>query len=510
MMLGWLSPHALAAGALGFNLYQPAFLLGIGVVGALSPISAAKIGAGEAEDGVTRATHQALLSAVLIAVVTWIALSQTTAILTAMGEPPNLARDAGTYMRGFQWGLAPNLLFFAGRSVFAALERPRPTLIAGLIAAAFNALANYALIFGKFGMPALGIIGSGFATTLSQTLMFALLIPYSVIDPRMRRLRLFSPPWRPDWGELAALWRLGLPIGAMIAAEVGVFCAATLVMGLIGPATLEAHTVALQIGSLAFMVPLGLGQAATVRIGHAFGARDRIAIARSGWVAFGLTAAFAVLSATTMLAAPRLLIAPFMEVDAPQNAEAVGIAVAPLKIAAIFQIFDASQATLANMLRGLHNSRWPLVIALIGYWAIGVRSASRSALRPHSAASASGSGLRPASPSSPSCLRRAGSPRRGGGFLYRPSIRAPKSEVVPWSRRCPLRDSPARVPWTRRPSSFSRSLMISLMILRAPPSRGSRLQARGGLTGLGGPLVGVASELRAGAKEPGARNQIPL
>ena len=371
MMLGWLSPHALAAGALGFNLYQPTFLLGIGVVGALSPISAAKIGAGEAEDGVTRATHQALLSAVLIAVVTWIALSQTTAILTAMGEPPDLARDAGTYMRGFQWGLAPNLLFFAGRSVFAALERPRPTLIAGLIAAAFNALANYALIFGKFGMPALGIIGSGFATTLSQTLMFALLIAYSLIDPRMRRLRLFSPPWRPDWGELAALWRLGLPIGAMIAAEVGVFCAATLVMGLIGPATLEAHTVALQICSLAFMVPLGLGQAATVRIGHAFGARDRIAIARSGWVAFGLTAAFAVLSATTMLAAPRLLIAPFMEVDAPQNAEAVGIAVALLRIAAIFQIFDASQATLANMLRGLHDSRWPLVIALIGYWAIG-------------------------------------------------------------------------------------------------------------------------------------------
>src|SRR5208337_1704800 len=185
MMLGWLSPHALAAGALGFNLYQPAFLLGIGVVGALSPISAAKIGAGEAEDGVRRATHQALLSAVLIAVVTWIALSQTTAILTAMGESPDLARDAGTYMRGFQWGLAPNLLFFAGRSVFAALERPRPTLIAGLIAAAFNALANYALIFGKFGMPALGIIGSGFATTLSQTLMFALLIAYSLMDPRM-------------------------------------------------------------------------------------------------------------------------------------------------------------------------------------------------------------------------------------------------------------------------------------------------------------------------------------
>jgi MATE family multidrug resistance protein len=371
MMLGWLSPQALAAGSLGFFLYQPPFLLGIGVVAALSPIAAAKIGAGEKAEGLRRATHQGLLSALLISVVTWIALSQTTAILTAIGEQPDLARDAGTYMRGFQWGLAPNLLFFAGRSVFAALERPRPTLIAGLIAVAFNAIANYALIFGKFGMPALGIIGSGLATTLSQTLMFLILIAASLIDPRMRRLRLFALPWLPAQQEFVALWRLGLPIGLTIVAEVGVFAAATLVMGLISSASLEAHTVALQIASLAFMVPLGLGQAATVRVGHAYGARDRVAISRAGWSAFGLTVIFAVLSASTMIAAPRLLIAPFIDVNAPANAGTVEIAAALLRIAAIFQIFDASQATLANMLRGLHDSRVPLVIALMGYWAIG-------------------------------------------------------------------------------------------------------------------------------------------
>ena len=243
----------------------------------------------------------------------------------------------------------------AGRSAFSALERPRPILIAGLIAVAFNALANDALIFGKFGMPALGIIGSGLATTLSQTLMFALLVAFSLIDRRMRALRLFALPWRLARRELAVLWRLGLPIGGTIVAEVGVFSAATLVMGLIGPAALEGHTIALQIASLAFMVPLGLGQAATVRVGHAFGARDPAAISRAGSSAFGLIVAFAALSAATMIAAPRLLIAPFMEVDAPANAATVGIAVALLRVAAIFQIFDASQATLANMLRGLHD-----------------------------------------------------------------------------------------------------------------------------------------------------------
>jgi len=219
MMLGWLSPRALAVGALGFNLYQPAFLLGIGLVAALSPIASAQLGAGgDAAESLRRASQQAFLSALAIAAVTWIALIETTPFLAAIGELPDLARDVGTYMRGFQWGLAPNLLFFAGRSVFAALERPRPTLVAGLAGVAFNAVANYALVFGKFGMPALGIIGSGLATTLAQTLMFAILVAASLVDPRMRRLRLFALPWLLARREFFALWRLGLPIGAAIVA----------------------------------------------------------------------------------------------------------------------------------------------------------------------------------------------------------------------------------------------------------------------------------------------------
>jgi MATE family multidrug resistance protein len=150
-----------------------------------------------------------------------------------------------------------------------------------------------------------------------------------------------------------------------------VFAAATMVMGLIGRAALEAHTAALQIVSIAFMVPLGLGQAATVRVGLAYGARNARRIAQAGWCAFGLTLVYAVLSATAMIAAPRLLIAPFIDIDAPENATAVAAAIAMLKVAALFQIFDASQVALANMLRGLHDSKWPFVIALLGYWAIG-------------------------------------------------------------------------------------------------------------------------------------------
>ena len=371
IMLGRLSPRALAAGALGFNLFQPAMVLGIGIVAALGPIAAAKIGAGESGDALRRATHQSLLSAVALSVLAWIYLWHVERILLAIGEPADLARDAETYMRGYQWSLLPNLLFITARCIFSALERPRPTLIAGLVAVAFNALANYALVFGEFGMPRLGIFGSGIATTLSQTLMFLILLGAAFVEPRLRRLRPFALPWRPARRDLVALWRLGLPMGAMILAEVGVFSAATMVAGLIGRATLEAHTAALQIISIAFMIPLGLGQAATVRVGLAYGARNARAIARAGWCAFGLTLVYAALSATAMIAAPRLLIAPFIDVDAPENANAVAIAVAMLKVAALFQVFDASQCALANMLRGLHDSKWPFVIAILGYWAIG-------------------------------------------------------------------------------------------------------------------------------------------
>src|SRR5580704_1441927 len=173
IMLGRLSPRALAAGALGFNLYQPGMLLGLGIVAALAPIVAAKIGAGESGDAIRRATHQALLSAVALSLLAWIYLWHAERILLAIGEPTDLTRDAGTYMRGYQWRLLPNLLFITARCLFSALERRRPA----------------------------------------------------------RR-------------ELAALLRLGLPMGAMIFAEVGVFSAATMAMGLIGQASLEAHIVA--------------------------------------------------------------------------------------------------------------------------------------------------------------------------------------------------------------------------------------------------------------------------
>ena len=274
-------------------------------------------------------------------------------------------------MHGLQWALAPALLYFGARSVFAALDRTAPVLVAGLIAVGFNALANYALVFGHFGAPEWGLFGSGIATTLSQSLMVFILAGYSALDPHLRRYRLFAELPRFDRAAFAQLWRLGLPIGASIAAEVSIFGGSGLAMALIGPIPLEAHAIALQIVATAFMVPLGLGQAASVRVAHAFGAGDPVGVSRAGWVAFHVTMAYVALSALMMLAFPRLLVAPFIASDAPGANEIVPLALTFVRVAAIFQLFDGAQAALVNMLRGVHDSRWPMMMALLGYWAIG-------------------------------------------------------------------------------------------------------------------------------------------
>jgi multidrug resistance protein, MATE family len=373
IVLGRLSPKALAAGALGYNLFLPVLLLGIGLIGAVAPIAASLRGANSDDvEGVQRAAHQAFLSAIVLAAPIWVFLWNAQSVLIAFGQPPDLAALAASYLHGLQWALAPAFLFFAARSIFAALNRTGPTLLAGVLAVGVNALGNYLLVFGKLGLPALGVFGSGLATCISQLFMLAILVVYAFIDPHLARYRLFASAWRIDWPKFKQLWRLGLPIGVSITIEIMVFSGAVFFMGIIGAASLEGHAIVFQIASLAFMVPLGVSQAATVRVGHAYGARDAVGVSRSGWTALTVGLGFMVLSASTMLLFPKLLLSGFVDVDAPANAEIVERAGAFLRVAALFQIFDGAQAVAAGMLRGVHDARAPMFIAFFGYWGIGL------------------------------------------------------------------------------------------------------------------------------------------
>src|SRR4051812_7495147 len=288
ILMGWLGPRDLAAGALGTNLYFAFMIFGIGLMSAVSPLIAEELGRRRhSVREVRRTVRQGFWSALAITVPIWVIAWNGERILLAIGQEPGLAATAGGFIRTLQWSLLPFLFYLVLRSFLAALERPRWGLVISLLALPVNVAAAWCLMRGEFGMPRLGLAGAGVATTLSSTFMFLGLVVVVSVDRRMKRYHLFGRFWRADWARFRALWRIGLPIGLTIAFEVTVFNAAALLMGRIGGTELAAHAIALQIASFCFSVPMGLGQAVTVRVGRAFGAQDPEGITRAGWTAYG-------------------------------------------------------------------------------------------------------------------------------------------------------------------------------------------------------------------------------
>ena len=373
MMMGRLGPRDLAAGTLGANLYFTPMIFGLGLLLAVSPMAAAALGRkrGAVRD-VRRTVRQGLWASIIVSVPVWLVLWNGGALLAAMGQEPDLSAEAGRYVRAMQWATLPFYGYVVLRSFVSALERPNWAMVVMFCAVGFNILANWCLMFGNLGFPALGIVGAGVATTLSSLLMFAGMIAVVSLDRQFRRFALFGRFWRPDWQRLGALFRLGLPIAGILTFEVSIFNAAALLMGLIDAVALAAHAIAIQIASISFMVPMGIGQAVTVRVGRAFGASDPGAIALSGWTGFAMGVGFMAMMALVMLTLPELLIAGFVDLDDPRNADVVRLAVTFLAIAAMFQIFDGAQAVASGMLRGLQDTAVPMLYAAIGYWGIGL------------------------------------------------------------------------------------------------------------------------------------------
>lgn len=373
LLLGRLGPDAVAAGALALNLYHAFLIFGIGLTTAASPLIASERGRRlHAVRDIRRTFRQTLWAAALICIPSWLILWQATPILIFIGQDPGLAADAAQLMHALQWALLPYLLFMTLRNFVAALERPIWGVVVTLIAVPFNALVGWILIFGHLGLPAMGLHGAGLAGFLTSLFMALGLAAVVMLDRRFRRYHLFGRFWRADWKRFRTVWKVGLPIAVTLGFEVTVFNAAVFLMGLIGRAPLAAHAIALQIAALCFMVPMGIGQAATVRVGYAHGRRDPAAVARAGWLALILGTAFAAFSAAMLLAIPRLLVSGFIDVDAPANAEVTRLAISFLAIAALFQLADGAQAIGAGMLRGLQDTRVPMIFAAVGYWVIGI------------------------------------------------------------------------------------------------------------------------------------------
>jgi MATE family multidrug resistance protein len=373
VMMGWLGPEALAAGALATNLNFAFLIFGIGLVSATAPMVAIELGRNRhAVREVRRTVRQGLWSAVMVALPIWVVLWQAEPIFLAIGQEPSLAREAAGYLHTLQWSILPFLWYIVLRSFISAVERPLAALWVAVPAVAFNAGAVWCLMFGKLGLPALGLVGAGIGTTLSSALLFAGLAVMISADRRYRRYRLFGRFWRADWPRLADLWRLGLPMAATLGFEVTVFNAAVFLMGLVGADALAAHSIAIQIASLAFMVPLGLGMAASVRVGRAYGAHEWDAATRAGWTAYGLAILYACGTAVFMIFDGRRLVGVFLDLDAPANQPVIRLAMTFIAIAGLFQVVDGAQAIGSGMLRGLGDTRVPMIFAAVGYWGIGM------------------------------------------------------------------------------------------------------------------------------------------
>jgi MATE family multidrug resistance protein len=373
VLLGWAGARTLASATIGINLYYAFLIFGIGLVIAAAPMMAKEMGARRhSVRDVRRTVRQAMWSALAICIPVWLVLWHTRAILLAIGQDPGLAEGAQSFVRTLMWAMLPVLWYMVLRSFVSALERPVWSLLVGAAGVVFNAILNYGLIFGKFGFPALGLRGAGIGSTCANSFMFLAMAAVVVLHPRFRRYRLFGRFWRADRERFREVWRLGLPIAVTLALEITIFNAAVFLMGLIGAVSVAAHAIALQIAAFSFMVPLGLSQAVTVRVGLAFGRRDRGGIARAGWTAFALGVSFMALMALLMFAVPHRLVTLFLDPADPANAPVIPLAVSFLFLAALFQIFDGAQSVGAGMLRGLHDTRMPMLFAAFGYWVVGL------------------------------------------------------------------------------------------------------------------------------------------
>jgi MATE family multidrug resistance protein len=372
LLMGRLGASQLAAATLALNLTFTFNIFLLGLITASAPLMATALGQRFNAVRDVRRTFRAGLWLIAIALPPyWFLLWHVGALMRAFGQAPELAEQGQTFLRAYMWCTAPWLLFQLLRNFVSALERPRVVLWLSIGGIALNALLSWSLIFGHFGLPALGLAGGGLGSTLTWLIMCGALVTVISRERRFRRFHLLGHMWRFDRQRTRAMAALGWPIAATMSLEMGVFALAAYFMGWIGAPAVAAHAVALQLAALTFMVPLGLGQAATVRVGLALGRRDEAGITRAGWTAWVIGVSFMAAMAVVMWSVPRPLVTVFLS-DVPANAAAIGLAVSFLKVAAAFQLFDGAQVIGAGMLRGLHDTRWPLIFALVGYWGIGL------------------------------------------------------------------------------------------------------------------------------------------
>ena len=364
LMIGRVSPDALAAVALGNLYFFNCIVIPMGTLMALDPLVAQGVGARD-ELAVSRAVQRGLLLSLILGVFATLAMLTAGPFLRAFRQPVQVIPDATAYIHISAWSMAPFLTFVVIRQTLQALHRIAPIVWTIVIGNVVNAFLNWVLIFGHLGAEPMGVPGSAIATVIGRWVMFLLLlaIAWKDLRPFMRTLHRSAFGWQPMWRMLA----LGLPIGFQQALEFSAFAAVGLLMGTFGAVQVAAHQIALNLAALTFMVPLGVGAAAAVRVGHAVGAGDQERSKLAARLSYVVGAAFMATTAVLFLIFPEELAAMYSS-----DSTLIAVAAVLIPIAGVFQVFDGMQAVGAGVLRGLGDTRVPLIAMLLGYWLIGV------------------------------------------------------------------------------------------------------------------------------------------
>jgi MATE family multidrug resistance protein len=367
-----LGDAALAAASLSVAIFGLLVWSGSGLVGAAAPLIAAELGKKKhSVREVRRTMRMAFWMAILLSILFMVVCWNGKAIMLATGQPPETSARAGEFLRVLTWAVFPMIAASLLRVFVATLGRPTIATMITFLALFVNALGNWTLVFGNLGMPKLGLLGSAMSSVITSVVMLAAYVVVIQTDRRFRRFHIFGNFWRTEWQRFWDMLRIGLPISLTILAEAGLFTGAAFLMGRIGESELAGHTIALQVAALAFQIPFGVAQAATIRVGLAYGANNPLMITMAARAAFLLGIGFMVVTCSLMWFAPKLVLSIYVDVDAPQNAALVGFAMQFLVIAAAFQLADGAQAVAAGALRGLQDTRTPMFIALFGYWVAG-------------------------------------------------------------------------------------------------------------------------------------------
>jgi MATE family multidrug resistance protein len=368
IMAGRLGAAAIGAGSLGNMLFFPIAICGTGMLLGMDTLVAQAFGAGD-DAACRRTLVQGLWIAVALAPVVTLLLALTIPLLRALGTNPRVMDLLGPYVRALLWGIPPLLFFAAFRRYLQAMNIVKPITFAVVSANLLNFAGNWLFMYGNWGAPRLGLEGSGFSTSISRVYI-ALVLLVAVLHHERKSGNLHLRVgwhWRPQFPLIRRLIALGFPSAMQILVEGAVFTAVTVMAARFDEVSLAAHSIAVNVISITFMVPLGISSAAAVRVGQAVGRKSPSGIAVSGWTALLLGAGFMSTAGLALAIVPRWIARLYTP-----EAAVIGASAALLRIAALFEVFDGLQVVATGALRGLGDTRTPALAHLAGYWLIGM------------------------------------------------------------------------------------------------------------------------------------------